>query len=277
MIARVALVVGLASVVGCAAGSSASSASESSAAATTTATASSASKALDAELFDDAFPGEGVAYVLVGNVPGSTEACEVTVSREGLTPPKYSWSAISIHPFGASADTVEAHGPVDIPFATTPDQSSDDDAIATTGDETVYTRTSKPGSYKNTKMTLTLDFAPGKVKRYDAIVSADIRGNDVASAKAASCTGLKPTIVLQFSKYEVPANAAMKAWEKDNDENLEDLGVELEGCSLSSPTTIGCDFGNETNEEQLFINFALENGGLGKVLDAQRSSDFDNE
>ena len=248
-------------------------AAESAAADLTGSGATPASKELSQDFFSDADPREGVDYVLFGTIPGSSEACSVTIARRGLRPPKNSWSSVSVHPFGKSQNTVEEHGPVQEDWGTPPDVSNDKDSIETQGDEVLYSRVDPKDA--SMKMDMTLEFQPGARKSFQTLKSVAIAGKDAAAKKAASCGGLSVAIVLRPSEYTPIAKAAEKDWEKKNGENLDDLGVDLESCDVSSETSVDCFFGNDTNEETLDLTFALANGKIGKVTHAERHSDFD--
>jgi hypothetical protein len=235
--------------------------------------ATAASKELSGDFFSDADPKEVVDYVLFGQIPGSAEACSVTISRAGLTPPKNDWSRVAVHPFGASQKTVEKNGPVEEDFATPPAVSNDKDSIQTHGDQVIYSRVDPKDASQ--KMEMTLGFQAGSKKTFSTLESVAVAGKDAAGDKAASCGKLSVGIVLRPSEYTPIANAAEKDWEKKNGENLDDLGVELESCSVASEKSVDCFFGNDTNEETLDITFALANGRIGKVTHAERHSDFE--
>src|SRR5262249_2295284 len=159
------------------------------------------------ELFGDADPREPVDYVLLGHLPSSAEACSVTIARRGLNPPRDTWSSVRIHPFGASQSTVEAHGPVAVPFATPPEVSRDRESIQPNGQFIVYTR-SGGGPDGSNRIDLTLTFAAGAMRHYDTLIRADIAGTTVVGPQAASCEGLKTAILLRPSAYAPIANAA---------------------------------------------------------------------
>jgi len=234
-------------------------------------TSGTASKKLSSELFADADPKQDDPwdYVLLGTLPNSTEKCAVTIHRRGLTPGQNDWSTVEIHPFGRSAKTVEKHGPVDIGWAMSPDASSSGETIKVTGDELVYKRIPRGQSDEN--MTLTAHFAAGKKHQFDTLTDAAIAGTNVNGKESASCEKLTPLITVKWSEVEPITKKAFDDWERDNSDDTE---MDFEGCTVSSPTRVACDYGNDTNEEQLGLTFAIDKGKLGKMVHANRHSDF---
>jgi hypothetical protein len=222
-----------------------------------------ASKRLSSELFSDADPGKNdpIEYVLVGK--SGKDQCLVTVHRSGLAPAKNTWSTVEITPLTKDGQTT------DIGWAMTKDASSTLESISVKGDELVYKRL--PHGQEKENMTLTAHFASGEKHGWATLTDAEIDGTNVVGKQKASCEGLSELIVLQWSKVEPIAKKAFDGWMKDNDDDTE---MDFEGCNVASPTTVACGFGNDTNEEQLGLTFAIENGKLGKLLDAERSSDF---
>ena len=235
-------------------------------------TANGASAKLSAQLFDDADPkkDDPVDYVLLGTVPGSAEKCLVTIGRRGMNPDKNSWSSVGIRPLGKSAATVEAHGPVDIGWAMPAGATSSRDAFSMSGDEAVYKRTS-PKDPNGENQTLTLHFKAGAKHKYDSLGDAALTGKDIAGAKEASCEKLSWLINISSSAVKPTTDADFKAWEKDNGDDTE---MDFEGCNVYSPQRMSCGYGNETNEEQLGLTYTIVGHKIGKMIKADRSSDF---
>ena len=229
-------------------------------------TAGAASKALSALLFDDADPkGEGIDYVLLGHLPGSKEACSVRIRRRGLDPAPNEFSSVAIHPFGKSARTVEAHGPVDIGFALPPGFSSARESIKTTGGTTVFTQ--KGEGQESSSITLSFTSGP---PRFDKITSAAIAGNTLVGPQAAACSDLRPLIILRDSELTPITNKARDGFAKANKEDLSSL--EYEGCDVVSPRRVVCAYGDSSNEETLELTYSIAAGKLGQLVKQDRSS-----
>ena len=229
-------------------------------------TAGTASKALSALLFDDADPkGEGIDYVLLGHLPASKEACSVRIRRRGLDPAPNDFSSIAIHPFGKSARTVEAHGPVDIGFAMPPGFSSARESIKTAAGTTVFTQKGKGEE----SISITLAFAAG-TPRFDKITSASIAGNTLVGPQAAACSEMRPLIILRDSELTPITNNARDEFAKSKNEDLSAL--EYEGCGVTSPRRVVCAYGDSSNEETLEITYSIADGKLGQLVKQDRNS-----
>jgi hypothetical protein len=230
----------------------------------------SADVRLNALFFDDADTKERIAYVLVGHLPNSKEACSVTISRRGLHPEQNDTSMVTIHPFGKSAKTIEEHGPVDISFLSAPGFTSAKSSLDVQGSTAVYALKSKKDEGEN--IALTLHFADGKKPRFDAIASASIDGTTVVGHQAAACEGLATLIVLHDNELETLSTKTKDQFAKDHGEDLSDM--DFEGCDVTTPKRLHCLEGNETNEETLELTFEIAGGKVGRLLASQRHSDF---
>lgn len=265
------LLVFVPALVACSTGASTDSPDEEQALATSDAT----SERFEKQLFDDAQPaGEVRNYTLIGHVPGSSEACRVKIHRASLHPAQNNWSSITVTPLGHSAAQVNEHGPVDIGWAYN-GASGAKLTLDVHGDTAVWSETNNGASSgkpnKNWTLTGTLTFG-AEPHRYDNLTSIAIKGdNTIGIHQDAACEGLKAAFEMTKANIKLVLKARDQ-WGVDNHEDVSEL--EYEGCEMGSPKRLDCDFGNETNEEQLFLQFEIVNGQIGKVKHADRRSDF---
>lgn len=234
-----------------------------------------ASERFEKQLFDDVQPaGEVRNYTLMGNVPGSHEACRVTIHRASLHPSQYNWSMLTVTPLGHSAATVNEHGPVEIGWAYNGASSAKLD-LDVNGNTAVWSETVNGAMSgqpkKNWTIAGTLKFRADP-HRYDNLASVKILGdNSVGTHMDAACENLKATFEMTKDAIKTVEKARDK-WGVDNGEDVSEL--EYEGCELSSTKRLDCQFGNETNEEQLAMSFEIVDGKIGRMLHADRTSDF---
>jgi hypothetical protein len=234
-----------------------------------------ASEKFEKQLFDDVAPnGEIRKYTLIGNVPGSRETCKVDIRRASLHPSENNWSTLTVTPLGRSAAAAAEHGPADIGWAYN-GASHAKLAIEVDGNTVVWseTNTGDASGHDGAIWVLkgTLKFS-GSDHRYDKLASVRISGTDVIGYhRDQACENLKATFELTKTE-ERKVEAARDQWGRDNNEDVSEL--EYEGCDMVSPKRLGCNFGNDTNEEQLYMLFEIVDGHVGRMVHADRTSDF---